>query len=501
MKTAFNSPDIITMLICKIPSNFTLPKGGTPPLWKRGARGGFLNKFKFSFETINILAFIFFIFCFLPFAFAEGPHDLNNFLYSTAIKGPLQKGALYRVPLSEEILRNCAHGCADARIFDGDGKEIPYVLIESRGSSDGGETYPFEITDYVETHETETVSMRLPEKYRSINTIRISTQNRDFRKQVEVYGSRDLKTWSSVIKDSIWDFSSQIDLRKTEIIFPESDYRYYRLVLTNAKKNEMKDETIRLNYRGGTNYHEFDFSVENDKKGKFHISRVDGITPQSKVKPVYDEVVLTSFSSQKDGDSTVMDIEAAVPFERVSLDIANSYYFRKVDIYFSENAKKGSYRFITTGRIYSFPLSETIETRNLIECPDSSKGHYRFVIENRSNPSLDIKNVKFEWVRRNLYFIALSDSSHYTLWFGNSPLEKPEYDIVNFINQCNWHTHSARDLKLSQVTQNAKFSPGFNKNKKAAIEKTILTLIVILLVGVIGYWLYSLLKNVDYKKG
>jgi hypothetical protein len=423
-----------------------------------------------------------------------GSRDLADFPYSAIIKGPLEKGALYRVALPGQVLRHCTRDCTDGRIFDQKGKEIPYVIIESRGDNTGGERYLFEITGYEETRQAETFALRLPEKHRAVSTIQISTRDRDFRKKIRVYGSRDLKTWSLVTQDTIWDFSSQADLRKTEIHFPESDYRYYRLLFTKADGKGTKAESIRLKYRG------LDFSAENARPGRMRIVRIEGSTPGSRVRPVYDEFSFTRFSSQRDGDRTIIESEAPVPFERVSFDIANSYYFRKVGIYFSEDGKKGSYRFVAAGQVYSFPLSETIETRNWIDCPGSGKGHYRFVIENRGNPPLEIGNIIFRRVRRNLYFIALSDSSPYTLWLGNSSVKKPEYDIAHFINQCNWQIHPAKELEIAQVTENAKFIPAADKGKGAAVEKKLLMIIVSLLVGVIGYWLYSLVRSADLKR-
>ncbi|CBE69401.1 protein of unknown function [Candidatus Methylomirabilis oxygeniifera] len=35
------------------PPHLPLPKGGLTPPWKRGARGDFLNRCSFNYETIN----------------------------------------------------------------------------------------------------------------------------------------------------------------------------------------------------------------------------------------------------------------------------------------------------------------------------------------------------------------------------------------------------------------------------------------------------------------
>lgn len=433
--------------------------------------------------------------CCLPYCACAGePQNLNNFLYFAPIRGSVQKGALYRVPLSGDIIGKCNQYCTDARILDQDRKEIPFVIIESRGNNAGVETYLFEITGYDNTLKAETVTMRLPEKHRAISAIQISTRDRDFRKKVQVYGSPNMNEWVLLAEDGIWDFSSQVDLRKTDIKFPESDYRYYRLIIRTLKRQEIKSETMRLKYHG------LDFSVENERAGIIRIDRIEGRASLSRLKSVHDENMFAHFSSRKDEDRTMIDIEAGIPFERISFEIANSYYFRKVGIYHSDTGKEGSFRLVTMEQVYSFPFSDSKETRNYIECPGSGKGYYRFVIENRNNPPLEIKNIKLAWVRRNAYFIALDDSSQYTLWFGNSSLKRPEYDIVHFINQSNWHTHSAKELQLGQVERNTAFGSAPNKDRGAAIEKVVLTLIVVLLVIVIAYWLYSLVRNADLRK-
>lgn len=411
------------------------------------------------------------------------------------IRGELRKGELYRVRLDDDILRNCAGDCANLRIFDQQGAEIPYAIIESRGKTTAGTNYIFEIIGYEKIPGGEAITIRLPEKHDLISAIRIQTSDRDFKKDVVVKGSHDMRSWAWLLRDSIWDFSSQVDFRKTELKVPESGYRFYKLTFTDATKREDKEEdAIRLKYR------DLEFSADNAKSGKVHIDTIEAGSPPLEMRAVYDSAVLTRFSTRREGNCTVVDIEGFVPFERISFDIANPYYFRNVQVYYSPTGKQESYYRIGSGQLFRFPFADRVETGNTLVPIDTGKGHYRFVIDNRNNPPLDIRSLKVEWVRRYIYFMALRDSPLYKISFGDSSFLNPDYDITHFINQGNWRMHSAQDLEPIIAMRPPGQKSGASAWGKESIERILLVSIVLLLVIIIGYWLYTLVRNADSRK-
>jgi hypothetical protein len=291
-------------------------------------------------------------------------------------------------------------------------------------------------------------------------------------------------------------FFSQVDLRKTHIKFAESNYRYYKFKLLDIKKSVKKNESIRLRYNG------LDFSIDGYEKGSLSIDSIQGRTSPAKEKVIFDGLVLTDMSSSVDNkQNTVIFFQSDLPFEKISFEISNPYYYRTTALYFSDSGKKDSYKLMNQGFIYQFPLSSTvIETRNYLESGKAGQNFYKMVIENKNSPPLEIKSIHLQWTRKNLYFIGLNDMQDYLLCIGNPNVEKPDYDLLKFTNQSNWYKHTSEHLEISAVSENTKFTPGIAKDRRAKIEKTVLIITVILLVLMIGYWLYTLIKKADRRK-
>ncbi|MBI5639146.1 MAG: DUF3999 family protein [Nitrospirae bacterium] len=415
----------------------------------------------------------------------------DNFKYSTAIQGPLRGNTLYRVHLSSGILQRCVSACNDMRLFGPDNHEIPYVIIENRLSEAKIESYPAEITAYDETREEAVITMKLPEKFEPVSLLFLDIEEHDFKKHIIIEGSHDARTWEMIGEDAVYDFHSQVDLRKTEIRFPKSSYRYYRLRLIDGKGMAADRENIRLKYNG------LDFSVNNVRGKKIRISRIIAKTSfEKETAPVYDELILTAFSQQTDKQgNTVIILETSIPFDRIIFELSNPYYFRKVGVYYSDTGKNSSYRLLTQGYLYRFPLSGLTETRAHIEYSATGQRFYRFVIENHNNPPLEIRQIRLAWVQKNLFFVALKDAPAYSLCFGSPAAEKPVYDLPNFINQGNWFKHASEKSATAQLLENPAYQPGIPKDIRSSIEKNILRGIVILLVIGLGYWLYALLNK------
>jgi len=421
----------------------------------------------------------------------------NNFKYSIDMEGPIKSNSIYQVQLSSGILQKSAAGLNDIRVFDLNNNEIPYVIIENEYPDEVIETYSLEIVDYFEDKNFALITIKLPEKHQPISLIDLDIVNRDFKKNFILYGSSDMKNWDLLAEETIYDFSSQVDLRKTRIKFKKSGYRFYRIKLTDAGVKTGTDKSIKLKYEG------LDFSVNNIKDKSLHINRIIGITASREDKiRVYDEKMFTDFSLNlnKDRDS-VITIEADLPFDKMHFDISNAYYYREVELYFSETGKEDSYSLITRSPIYNFSLFGLNETKNYIENKQGKHKYYRIVVKNKNNPPLEVKSIRFEWLQKNLYFVALTDSGKYLLCFGNNIINRPDYDLSNFINQHNWFKQKHEKLKINQIKLNADFRQELSKDKKGQIEKIILTAIVIILVIGISFWLYKLIgKTADNKK-
>ena len=413
------------------------------------------------------------------------PHD---FQYMSELSGQMKGNRLYHIHLSADILKNCAVGCRDIRLFGSDRSEVPYVIILNESPEEKQESYALIITKYDDQADAVVLTMELPEKHRPISSLALNIPNRDFIKTAIVYGSHDRKSWKKLVEDTIYDFTSQVDLRKTRLRFEKSDYRYYRLHLIDARREGADHPSIRLQYDG------LNFSVDKLKNKRLRIQEmVASTTGNARTVVVYDKAVFTDFSAQEDENhNTIITVNADLPADIISFELSNPYYFRNVSVLSSETGKEDSYHLLARGSIYSFPLSGNTEVNKAILSSSPKHRYYKFVIENKNNPPLNVRSITFEWVQRNLFFVALSDTGNYVLYVGNGSVEVPNYDLSKFVRQDNWYEQQYGTLDTSSVSHNAGYQPTISKDKRVRIEKTILTGIVIVLVFGIGYWLYRL---------
>jgi hypothetical protein len=338
--------------------------------------------------------------------------------------------------------------------------------------------------------------MKLPEKRRPVTVLEIQTTDRDFKKRAVLSTSRDKKTWRVAAEDAIYDFSSRVDLRKTRIEFKKTDDRYFRLKLTDDGGKERGGTFIKLKYEG------LDFSVEGMQKKEIHIQGVHALTALYRERvPAYDSKTFSDLSAKTDKDgNTVITLRAGLPVERFSFDIANPYYSRSVMVSVSGAEEEDTYRFLARGTIYRFALDGRKEEQSFVDVRSSKQASYKIVIENRGNPPLDVKAVDLSWVRQDLYFLALNDGDRHSLCFGNDTLARPEYDIARFITRANLAQHSPASLLAGELRVNADYVPKAPKQKRARIEKRVLTVVVVVLVIGMGYWLFALVRKIAREK-
>lgn len=417
----------------------------------------------------------------------------DDFKYSAEIAGPVQKNTHYQVILPDEILTKCFQDCRDFRLSGPDDSEIPYVVLKNI-SLEKIEKYDLEVInyDYNDDSGTTVITLKLPHNYKPISIMHLSTTEHDFKRGLQLYGSYEAGKWELIKEDTIYDFSSQVNLRKTEINFKPSDYRYYMIKMLKGQMTDVASENMSLQYN------DLQLIVTNLKKdGKISISRFTGQTSSEESRTaVYDEIELKEFdrSIEKEKD-TVITFEAPLQFEKVFFNIADPYYYRHVDIFVSDSGKKDSYKLLSKDFIYRFDISGDEEIKDYITCSSKQHKFYKIIINNKDNPPLALQTIKLKWLQKVLYFIGLHDSPSYSLYIGNPLLKQPEYDLSRFIRQDNRDVKVSEPLQISSIVENHAYQPAESPVDRERTEKTVLTFIVILMTAGISFWLYTLLKK------
>ncbi|MEO5358586.1 MAG: hypothetical protein H7844_14995 [Nitrospirae bacterium YQR-1] len=417
----------------------------------------------------------------------------TDFPYYAAITGNFKKGELYKAHLTADIIQKSRGGLNRFRLYDGTGRDVPYVIIENIFPGEPLKTYHLNVIDYSIKDNVTTITLEMPTGVTdSVAILELNIDGKDFHKNVKLYGSQDLKKMEPLTDDSVYDFTSAVDLRKTAITFKKSAYRYFILKLTEPEGGKQSDENLKLQYKG------LDLMTNAVHNQQLKINSVTGLTTTDpKMRFVYDNKTFTDFELNTDGgNNSIIIVKAALSANRINFNISNPYYNRRVNIFSSETGDKDSYVVLSTGSaIYSFPLIAGGLTRDFIGLNSGHHIFYKFVIENGNNPPLEIKGINFQWVSKELFFVALDDTQKLFLRFGNPTVTMPQYDLTTFIRQDTWYDRKYEDVKIGDVKEADDYKPDIKDN----YEKHILTIVIVLIALILGQRIYTLVKKAAVK--
>jgi hypothetical protein len=419
----------------------------------------------------------------------------SSFRYKATIDGQINRNAVYRVILGNGVLDKCENMCHDLRVYDKEKKEIPYVILENMVPAKQSGSYVLDIQSYDEGANADAITLKRTNPPGPGTRIYIETQDRDFHKTVSISGSNDLKTWEPLGEDRIYDFSSQVDLRKTFATMKRNSYRYLRFTMKNYKKSG-ESQQLKLTYDG------LDLSVKMpvDKKlriGRFLVQDYE----ENRGSVTFDEsLIRPQIVNDNKRKVTEMVIEAPFPVASVELALDNPYYLRTVKLFGATKKEGEEFVFIQQTSVYNLSIAGQKEIKNRIEIPISARYRfYKIVIENQSNPPLQCEKVTLRWIQKQLFFIGLDDNQQYSIYWGNPSTGAVTYDLSALIKPDDWFNRQTESLNTSLPMQNTDYIPGKNKETLARIEKYILTGVIILLVLVAGFFLFQLWKKASDK--
>jgi hypothetical protein len=439
-------------------------------------------------------SFFLFLLCTLIYCPAElraGKMEPPNFRYSASLDGEIKKGGVYRIILSGGILEGCERSCRDMRIFDGENREIPFVILDNRIPPKKTIRYPLEVISYDDQATRTKIVLKRPNPINPVTRLEMDSLDRDFNKAVTVSASSDMKNWKTLGHEAIYDFSSRVNLRKMHFALGRNTYLYFQLIIEEGKETRHLQK-IQLKFDG------MDFSASTFTKKKLQVSRfvvLDDTEAQEKV--IYDELkLLPSVSTDTTKRATEIVFNSVLSFSALEFDIDNPYYYRPLKLYGTNTGRKEGFVLIKQGSLYCFPVSNQTEVKKYIDVsmPREYRS-YKVVIENEANPPLKIESMTLRWVQKQLFFIGLDDHQEYRLFWGSPAIEEASYDIVKLIRPDNWFNQPATSLQISSTLQNMGYKSFKGKDDKSRVEKNILVIVIILVVIVVAFFLFQLWKK------
>ncbi len=414
----------------------------------------------------------------------------SEFRFFAAIEGQLTPNAPVRLPLPGAIIAETSRHFSDLRLFDDVDRETPYVIYEQNVPP--RTSFTFNVLSYNRGESKEEIVLERPPDTATCQEIVFFTATRNFKKSVEVQASDDLVAWRNIATDEIFDFSSQIDLRKTTINLPEVNVAYLKILLQDDVAPTTSKPEMRVSSDG------WEVLVQGAQTKEFHIDRVEGhsgATPST--AQVFDHIQLTNLdvTTDKEGNTIVRLGRANLPATAITLTVENGYYYRRVSLWAADTDSEEAYRQVADGFVYKIPGMNKPE--DTLHYDQAQRPFLRLKIVNGDNPPLRLQQVEVAWGRRYLYFIPEAER-HYLFYFGNDHIAPPDYELKNVL-PTSLAALPYIELSTGAMQRNPTYHPSLARSTQEQIERALLVSVVLLLSGVMGVWVYRLMKNLQVR--
>lgn len=303
------------------------------------------------------------------------------------------KSAYKQFFLTEDIYENSKNDLGDIRIIDKNGKEVPYVIETGKEQEKHNE----KIVARAKIDEvlTKKDKMEFIVKFNSDSSLKDIIGNRlalipfkNFYTEYTLLGSNNGIDWEQITSGEIYKTPDKSNLT---IEFSEKRYEFYKIV-TPLDKGSIFSEAI--------------LKLSNNEAGK--------------LKTVGTKL---DYKIEQEGKSTILKIKSKfLPLKNIVLDV-NDEFQRNYTVRSGDN-------FYVEGII-----SKVGEKSNLMINLENVPKLFEIIFEirNGDNLPLKIKGVTGNYVPDRIVFRA-TEGEDYKITFGDESLDKPEYDIAEFVD-------------------------------------------------------------------
>jgi hypothetical protein len=380
---------------------------------------------------------------------------------------PVKTSGLHRIFIQPEIISSSQQSMNDFRIYDANDNQVSYQFPNGTYDALISSFVPYKIVsrDVVPNKKTSIVVENPKPKITDI-TLRIA--NAEVTKKFSISGSNDLKEWFGLVNQrELSEITNESSTEEFKIIFvPLNSYRYIRFDIDDKK-------TLPLNILAA---------------GNIVIHKQPNRTAVLKPSKM-------AFDEDKARRLTRIHVQFDHPqfISQYQFEIAAPNHFnRKARLY-----KKVPFRYkkksgISDQTIDTFSLSSM--HNNAIYEPFFEKDFY-FEIDNRDNPPLKIKDVRF--TQKLQWIVAdLNANETYTIKTGNAKMNAPDYDMA--IPETTMHD-SLPEAKIIDISHSKQIKTNVQKEKSLWQKPWFLWTCIVVAALAILYFTASLVK--DMKRG
>lgn len=424
------------------------------------------------------------------------------FEWRAPVEGEIQADHPVRVDLPADVLA-ATDASADLRLFDERDREVPFVIYEHKAPARLKEAVALKVVGYAEAGTGQYVLLEVPEDAGPIDRLRVTTPERDFAATLTLSASGerlplDDSRWQAVTQDALFDYSSRVDLRRTEIpLATPVTARYLRVGLDVEEGGS----------RGVARVHrDADSLFFSFRRASAHRLKISAFTalraPDTPPERRYDTRRITGLSGRTDAGVTRIPLgRLNLPGDWLELDIATGFFYRTVEVWTAQEDAPGRWQRRGSEVVYRVPDMPRPQARIDVSFPEAPFIELRVL--DGDNPPLEITSATLGWLRRSLYFIP--EQGHtYAALFGAEDVSRPSYDTFHILPPTPGQLDSYPSLTLGPRGPNPRFDPAARidpEPARARAERYLFIAVILALVAGMAVWGIRLMKAASQPPG
>ncbi len=312
----------------------------------------------------------------------------------------------YNLVVPLEVMDRSREDLADLRLYDTNGREIPYAL-RIRKEVDEKRQMRTRLFNQASVGTASEVSVDLGESPGEHNEVEIETEGRNFRRRVDLEGSDSGKEWKTLSTgDVIFNFESQNRaVESNRVSYPTSRYRYLRVrvfadELTSKQAPVITGANVTMVLREKGELTNWTAVVQS-----YQLLRNQG-APAS---------------------AWPIDLGARVPVDRLALAIDDASFSRPFQIEVVDDPQ--NIRLVASGELTRRAGEERRPLVVTFEKEENAR-KLRLLINDYNNQTLTISSISASAPGRQLVFDLKEGATQpLHLFFGNPKATAPHYDF------------------------------------------------------------------------
>lgn len=386
----------------------------------------------------------------------------NTFKFKRNLTGITAKWHSLKLP--DQLYKNANSGFDDLRIFGISGKdtvEVPYLLKQRADKVISKEVDFRPVNEsanadgYYFTFELNDLSI--------INQINLSFKETNFDWKVSLEGSNANTEWFTILKDYriLSIKNSNTDYQFTTLSFPDSKYKYYRLMVKSSIKPGLLEALI---------------NKTDTIKGTYQNVKYKSLSLKSSVANKETVVVL--------------GLENPLPVSYLKLNAQSDFdFYRPIKIEYATDSFKTdkgtqyNYADLFEGTISSLQKSE-------YNFANTITSQIKITIQNNDNKPLRINNIELKGNIFELVGRFDDPKLNYALYYGNDQVNAPSYEIDKFENKIPTNLTA---LTIGKEENNPAYA--IVTEKPLFENKAWLWVLMAVIIALLGWFSFKMLRN------